>query len=395
MLILIIFRSPIAALLPVVVISVVMTVTTGLVAAAGKAFDFNVSQDLQTILLIVLFGIGTDYILFLLFRYRERLRAGDDKRTAMVVPVQRVGEVITSAAGAVIVAFLVLLLASLGFFGSLGPALAIAVGVMLVTVADPDPGARVAARPVGVLAVEGVAARTEGDPVPAARRRRRPPPGRRRRGLRRGARRARRRGARLQGRLRLRRRIPAGHRVGAGRQGPPARLRRRCARAHRGLPDHRQRHPAQRTAGERLRRRGGTRSRRRAGAAAGAHRTSPAELPPSPARQAPPARPGTGNGSGNGPAAGNGSAAEGAARLSKGRIPKPKYPDDCLRAAQEGRVVVTFTVDEQGNVVGASYLRSPYPSMDQAALDAVCRGKFPSGPRAVASKAIVFTLKNR
>ncbi|MDH6465846.1 RND superfamily putative drug exporter [Micromonospora sp. A200] len=132
-LILIIFRSPIAALLPVVVIGVVMAVTSGLVAAAGKAFDLNVSQDLQTVLLIVLFGIGTDYILFLLFRYRERLRAGDDKRTAMMVSVERVGEVITSAAGAVIVAFLVLLLASLGFFGSLGPALAIAVGVMLVT----------------------------------------------------------------------------------------------------------------------------------------------------------------------------------------------------------------------------------------------------------------------
>ncbi|TYB38317.1 MMPL family transporter [Micromonospora sp. AP08] len=132
-LILIIFRSPIAALLPVVVVSVVLTITTGLVAAAGKAFDLNVSQDLQTILLIVLFGIGTDYILFLLFRYRERLRAGDDKRTAMIVSVQRVGEVITSAAGAVIVAFLVLLLASLGFFGSLGPALAIAVAVMLIT----------------------------------------------------------------------------------------------------------------------------------------------------------------------------------------------------------------------------------------------------------------------
>ncbi|MEV0155978.1 MMPL family transporter [Micromonospora sp. NPDC050686] len=132
-LILIIFRSPIAALLPIAVISVVLSVTTGLVAAAGKAFDLNVSQDLQTILLIVLFGIGTDYILFLLFRYRERLRAGDDKRTAMIVSVQRVGEVITSAAAAVIVAFLVLLLASLGFFGSLGPALAIAVAVMLIT----------------------------------------------------------------------------------------------------------------------------------------------------------------------------------------------------------------------------------------------------------------------
>jgi RND superfamily putative drug exporter len=132
-LVLLIFRSPVAALLPIVVIGIVYSVSTGLIAFAGQAFGWNVSQDLQTILLIVLYGIGTDYILFLLFRYRERLRAGDDKRAAMVTSVARVGEVISSAAAAVIVAFLVLLLASLGFFGSLGPALAIAVGVMLIT----------------------------------------------------------------------------------------------------------------------------------------------------------------------------------------------------------------------------------------------------------------------
>ncbi|GAA4604936.1 RND superfamily putative drug exporter [Actinoplanes octamycinicus] len=132
-LILIIFRSPIAALLPIVVISVVMQVSSNLIAAAGELFDFNVDQSLQTLLLIVLYGIGTDYLLFLLFRYREQLRAGADKKTAMVHAVARVGEVITSAAAAVIVAFLVLLLASFGGFGSLGPALAIAVFVMLVT----------------------------------------------------------------------------------------------------------------------------------------------------------------------------------------------------------------------------------------------------------------------
>lgn len=132
-LILLLFRSPIAAVLPILVISMVLTVTNSVVAAAGKAFDFTVSQDLQTILLIVAYGIGTDYILFLLFRYRERLRAGDDKHTAMVVAVERVGEVIASAAGAVIVAFLVLVLASLGFFGSLGPALAIGVAITLIT----------------------------------------------------------------------------------------------------------------------------------------------------------------------------------------------------------------------------------------------------------------------
>jgi RND superfamily putative drug exporter len=132
-LILIIFRSPIAALMPILVIGVVLQVSSNLVASAGELFDFQVDQSLQTLLLIVLYGIGTDYMLFLLFRYRERLRAGDDKKTAMVYAVARVGEVIASAAAAVIVAFLVLLLASFGGFGSLGPALAIAVFVMLIT----------------------------------------------------------------------------------------------------------------------------------------------------------------------------------------------------------------------------------------------------------------------
>jgi RND superfamily putative drug exporter len=162
-LILLIFRSPVAALLPIFVIGIVYSVTTSLVAAVGKAFDLNVSQDLQTILLIVLFGIGSDYILFLLFRYRERLRAGDDKRTAMIASVTSVGEVIASAAAAVIVAFLVLLLASLGFFGSLGPALAIAVAVMLITSLTLIRRWFVA-RPVRLLALEGMAASPQGRP---------------------------------------------------------------------------------------------------------------------------------------------------------------------------------------------------------------------------------------
>jgi RND superfamily putative drug exporter len=132
-LILVIFRAPLAALLPLIVIGVTMQVALGLIGVASNVFGFEADESLEQIILIVMFGIGADYILFLLFRYRERLRAGDDKKTAMVVAVQRVGAVIGSAAAAVVVAFLVLLLAKFGGFGSLGPALAIAVAVMAVT----------------------------------------------------------------------------------------------------------------------------------------------------------------------------------------------------------------------------------------------------------------------
>jgi putative drug exporter of the RND superfamily len=131
-LLLIIFRSPIIAIMPLIVIGVVSQVATGLIADVNQALNLNADSSISTILIVVLFGIGTDYILFLMFRYRERLRLGEDKKQAMVSAVTRVGQVIASAAGVVIVAFLALLLSTLSVLRSLGPTLAIAVGVTLV-----------------------------------------------------------------------------------------------------------------------------------------------------------------------------------------------------------------------------------------------------------------------
>jgi putative drug exporter of the RND superfamily len=132
LLLLIIFRSPIIALLPLVIIAVVSQVATGLIASVNKALNLNTDSSISTILIVVLFGIGTDYILFLMFRYRERLRRGEDRKQAMVSAVTRVGEVISSAAGVVIFAFLALLLSTVSVLRSMGPALAIAVGVTLI-----------------------------------------------------------------------------------------------------------------------------------------------------------------------------------------------------------------------------------------------------------------------
>jgi RND superfamily putative drug exporter len=130
-LLLIIFRSPIIALLPIITIGIVSQMADGLIAWAGNAFNLKTDSSVTALLIVVLFGVGTDYILFFMFRYRERLRAGDSPREAVAVAVTRAGEAIASAAGAVIVAFLVLTLSTLSLFRSLGPALAIAVAVTL------------------------------------------------------------------------------------------------------------------------------------------------------------------------------------------------------------------------------------------------------------------------
>jgi RND superfamily putative drug exporter len=132
LLLLVIFRSPLIAVLPVLLIALVALVANGLIGTCVKAIGLEADASINTLLIVVLFGIGTDYILFLLFRYRERLRLGEDRRDAMVSAVTRVGEVISSAAGVVIVAFLAMTLSSLSFLRSMGPSLAIAVATTLV-----------------------------------------------------------------------------------------------------------------------------------------------------------------------------------------------------------------------------------------------------------------------
>ncbi|MET7740909.1 MMPL family transporter [Streptomyces sp. NPDC005385] len=129
---LIIFRAPILAVLPLILIGVVAAIANGLIAYATKLFDLQANSSVSSILIVVLFGVGTDYFLFLMFRYRERLRAGDEPKQAMINAVDRVGEAIASAAGAVIIAFLALVLSTLGFLKQMGPALAISVAVTLV-----------------------------------------------------------------------------------------------------------------------------------------------------------------------------------------------------------------------------------------------------------------------
>ncbi|MET8723182.1 MULTISPECIES: MMPL family transporter [Streptomyces] len=129
---LIIFRAPILAVLPLILIGLVSAVANGLIAYATKLFGLQANSSISSILIVVLFGVGTDYFLFLMFRYRERLRAGDEPKEAMVNAVGRVGEAIASAAGAVIIAFLALVLSTLGFLKQMGPALAIAVAATLV-----------------------------------------------------------------------------------------------------------------------------------------------------------------------------------------------------------------------------------------------------------------------
>ncbi|TDB80408.1 MMPL family transporter [Micromonospora sp. KC721] len=130
---LLIFRSPVAALLPMVTIGLLVFVSVKLIGIAQRIFSLTAEQSVTVWVTVVLFGVGTDYILFLLFRYREQLRGGDDPRTALIHATARVAKVITSAGAAIVIAFSTLAFSSFGSFKAQGPALAIAVVATVVT----------------------------------------------------------------------------------------------------------------------------------------------------------------------------------------------------------------------------------------------------------------------
>jgi RND superfamily putative drug exporter len=131
-LLLVIFRSLLAPLITLLPAGLVLILAGPVIAEATK-IGVQVSDITQIMLSVLLLGAGTDYGLFLIFRVREELRRGLTPRDAVIKSLMRVGETITFSAATVVVALLCLLFAVFGFYQGLGPALAIGVGIMLLS----------------------------------------------------------------------------------------------------------------------------------------------------------------------------------------------------------------------------------------------------------------------
>jgi putative drug exporter of the RND superfamily len=129
---LIFFRGVLSSIVPLLAVAIVAAGASGLVILAASAFGYKIDSSLPSLVTTVLIGIGIDYFLFMTFRFRERLRAGDDRKQAAAAAGERISHVIASAALAIMVAFAALGLAQFGQFRVLGPSVAIAIFVMLL-----------------------------------------------------------------------------------------------------------------------------------------------------------------------------------------------------------------------------------------------------------------------
>ncbi len=130
-LLVLIYRSPIFWILPLLAVAFAELTVRGvgyIMASNGVV----VNGQTAGILLVLVFGAGTDYALLLVARYREELRRHEDKHEAMNLALRRAGPAILASGVTNICALLVLALAEVNGTAGLGPVGAMGVAVAMV-----------------------------------------------------------------------------------------------------------------------------------------------------------------------------------------------------------------------------------------------------------------------
>jgi RND superfamily putative drug exporter len=127
---LLIYRAPLAALAPLLTIGSAFLVSRGVLGFLAQG-GWQLSSILDSFIVVLVFGVGTDYTIFLISRFREELgRHGHDD--AIRVTVSRISAVIAASAATVIVGLTSMVAARFGMIQSTGPALALTVFITLL-----------------------------------------------------------------------------------------------------------------------------------------------------------------------------------------------------------------------------------------------------------------------
>lgn len=127
-----VFRSAVAPLIPLVTVGVTYIVSQSIVSILVDQFNFPLSNFTQIFLVAILFGIGTDYCILLLSRFKEEMGHKETVTEAIVETYRTAGKTVFFSAIAVMIGF-----AAIGFstFKLYKSASAVAIGVAILLIA--------------------------------------------------------------------------------------------------------------------------------------------------------------------------------------------------------------------------------------------------------------------
>ena len=126
-----IYRSPGLVLIPLLILVSALMVARFVAAIVVGLTGLPLNDQVTSIMSVLLFGVGTNYVLFIVSRYREEITNSGDRFQGMTSAMRKVGPSIFGSSMTTVVAMSLLIFSMLGSFKTMGPMLAITVIIML------------------------------------------------------------------------------------------------------------------------------------------------------------------------------------------------------------------------------------------------------------------------
>lgn len=131
-LLIIIYRSPLLAITPLIIAGIVYGVVDRFLGIAGKNDWFTIDSSAVSIMLILMFAVITDYSLFVFSRYREELKKQESKYSSMQEAIFHVSEPIVFSGGTVLLAMLTLFVTVFEPYNHFAPVFSVAIVFILL-----------------------------------------------------------------------------------------------------------------------------------------------------------------------------------------------------------------------------------------------------------------------
>jgi RND superfamily putative drug exporter len=129
---LLVYRAPLLALIPLATIAVSVWVSLRLLALMTLVPGIHLVNISKIFSIVILYGAGTDYCLFLISRYREELIKTPERTKALRRSLRAVGGALAASAGTVICGLGMMAFAEFARVRCAGPAIALGLAVALL-----------------------------------------------------------------------------------------------------------------------------------------------------------------------------------------------------------------------------------------------------------------------
>ncbi len=133
-----VFRSLLIPFISLATVGISYLLSLNIVMNLAKMYNFPISNFTQVFMVVVLFGIGTDYNILLYNRFKEEIQKNVEKREATKIARKDAGRTILYSGSSVLIGFTALALAKFNFYRS-GFGVAVGVAVLLLVLLTLNP----------------------------------------------------------------------------------------------------------------------------------------------------------------------------------------------------------------------------------------------------------------